>query len=171
MLFLYISFLLIIKSDIIKLGDRMKKIFMIICILFLAGCNKEEYFTCTIDLYNETQQYKLKAFYKIYHEDSFVTKIEKEERYISFNKNTLNYFNEYKNLEYSNLNNLYGGFAHTVDFKDDEVKLNVTIDMDFVDINKMLKDDYIDSNYIISNKLSTAGIKNMYKEKGAICDI
>lgn len=149
----------------------MKKIFIIICILLLTGCNKEEYFTCTTNLYNETQQYKLKAFYKIYHENSFVTRIEKEEIYTSFNKNTLNYFNEYKNLEYSNLNNLYGGFTYNVDLKDDEVKLNVTIDMSLVDIKKMLKDDYIDSNYVVSNKLSTAGVKNIYKEKGAICGI
>lgn len=171
MLFLYNSFLLIIKSDIIKLGDRMKKIFMIICILFLTGCNKEEYFTCTINLYNETQEYKLKAVYKVFHEDSFVTRIEKEERYISFNEDTLNYFNEYKNLEYANINNLYGGTTYTVDLKENEVKLNASIDMSLVDIKRMLKDNYIDSDYVISNKLSTAGIKNIYKEKGAICDI
>jgi len=43
--------------------------------------------------------------------------------------------------------------------------------MNLVDIKKMIKNKYIDRDYINSNKLTTGGIKNIYKEKGAICDI
>ena len=152
----------------------MKKIyFSILCIsiLLLTGCSKEKYFTCKIDLYNDIQEYELNAEYKIYYKNSFVTKIEKEEIYISENEDTLDYFNEYKNLEYSNINNLYGGTTYNIDLKEDRVKMVANIDMNLVDISKMIKDKYIDRDYVVSNKLTTGGIKNIYKEKGAICDI
>ena len=43
--------------------------------------------------------------------------------------------------------------------------------IDLIDIKKMVKNKYIDRDYVVSNKLTTGGIKNMYKEKGATCDI
>lgn len=149
----------------------MKSILTILFILFLTGCTKEKYFVCEIDLYNEIQEYELTAQYKVYYDNSYVTKIEKKEAYITDDKETLNYFNEYKSLEYMNLNNLYGGTIYTVSLKENKVILNATINMEEVDIKKMIKNKYIDKDYIVSNKLTTGGIKNIYKEKGAICDI
>ena len=144
---------------------------MFLNILLLTGCSKEKYFTCKIDLYNDIQEYKLDASYKVYYKDSYVTKIEKEEIYTSDKKTTLDYFNEYKALEYKNLNNLYSGVIHTIEYKENKVKLNATMDMTLMDIKKMIKDDYIDKDYVISGKLTTSGIKNIYKSKGANCDI
>lgn len=151
----------------------MKKVFisvLFITFFLLVGCAKEESFNCTIDLYNEIDEYKLKANYKIYYKNSFVTKIEKEEVYKSENEKTLKYFNEYKTLEYKNLNNLYGEITYNVEVSDDKVKVNSTIDMELIDLKKMVKDKYIDRDYVISGRLSTGGIRNIYEEKGAICD-
>ena len=49
--------------------------------------------------------------------------------------------------------------------------MNSIMDMNLIDIKKMVKNKYIDRDYVVSNKLTTGGIKNMYKEKGATCDI
>lgn len=142
-----------------------------ISIILLTGCTKDKYFICNIDLDNEVQEYHLDATYKVYYKDSYVTKIEKEEIYISKKEPVLDYFEEYKELEYTNINNLYGGTIYDVEREDDNVILNATLDMTLIDIEKMAKDDYIDNDYVISNKLTTGGIKNIYKEKGAVCDI
>jgi len=142
-----------------------------ISIILLTGCTKEEYFTCKIELNNEVQEYKLDAEYKVYYKNSYVTKVEKKEIYISDNRDTLDYFYEYKNLEYTNINNLYGGVTHNVIKDSNQVILKSVFDMNLVDIKKMIKNKYIDRDYINSNKLTTGGIKNIYKEKGAICDI
>ena len=149
----------------------MKRIFPLIMIILLTGCTKEKYFTCKIDLNNELMEYNLNATYKVYYKDSYVTRIEKNEIYKTENKETLNYFNEYKNLEYMNLNNLYGGTSYTVDLKENKVILDATINMNEVDIKKMIKDEYINEDYVIKNNLTVGGIKNIYREKGAICDI
>ena len=151
----------------------MKRIFLIlslVCIL-LTGCSKEKYFTCKIDLNNEIDEYQLGATYKIYYKDSLVTKIEKEEVYTSSNEDTLKYFNEYKNLEYKNLNDLYGGTTYTVELEEEKVIMNATIDMSVADIKKMVKNNYIDRDYVSLNKLTTGGIKLIYESKGATCDI
>lgn len=151
----------------------MKRIFLILSfvVILLTGCNKEEYFTCTIDLENKIDEYNLNATYKIYYKNSLVTKIEKEETYISNNEDTLNYFNEFKNLEYEKLNKLYGGITYIVEKEDEKVNLNASIDTKELDIKKMLKDKYIDSNYVVSNRITTGGIRLMYESKGATCDM
>ena len=149
----------------------MKKVVLLLIIVLLTGCSKDEYFTCKIDLNNEQMKYQLNAIYKVYYKNSYVTKIEKNEIYETKNEDTYKYFNETKNLEYLNLNNLYGGIIHTIKLKENKVILNATFDMNVIDIKKMVKDKYIDSDYIIGNNLTVGGIKNIYKEKGANCDI
>lgn len=151
----------------------MKRIFIILglVIIFLTGCSNEKYFICKINLDNDIQEYNLKAIYKVYYDDSYVTKIEKEEIYTSENKDTLKYFDEYKHLEYSNINDLYGGVIYNIEKIDNIVKLNATLDMTLINIEKMIIDKYIDDNYIAHNKLTISGIKKIYKEKGASCDI
>lgn len=152
----------------------MKRVFFVILLInlfILTGCSKEKYFTCKIDLENKNEDYKLNAEYKIYYNNSYVTRVEKKEIYNSNNEDVLEYFNEYKNLEYDNLNSLYSGVTYNVELKDNEIILNANLDMSLMDISKMLKDGYIDRNYVVSNKITTGGIKYIYKEKGAICDI
>lgn len=150
----------------------MKKYFIIFMFLIcLTGCNKDKYFTCKIDLYNELQEYKLDSIYKVYYEDSYVTKIEKKEIYMSKLEDTLKYLNQYKILGYENINNLYGKVEYSVKTKENEIIITSLYDMSLINLNKMVKDNYIDSNYVSSNRLTIGGIKNIYKEKGAICDI
>jgi len=149
----------------------MKKIICFIFVLFLVGCSKEKYITCNIDVDNNIQNYNLTGVYKIYYNNNYVTKIEKQEKYISGDEIVIDYFDEYINLEYYNLNDLYGGFEYEVEKNSESVTLNSTIDMNIVDVKKMLEDKYIDKDYTISNKLTTSGIVKIYESKGAICDI
>ena len=149
----------------------MKKIVLLLIVVLLTGCSKDKYFTCKINLNNEQMEYHLNATYKVYYKNSYVTKIEKQEIYKTDNEDTYNYFNEAKNLEYLNLNNLYGGVTHTISLEENKVILDATFDMSIVDIKKMIKNKYIDRDYVIGNNLTVGGIKNIYKEKGAICDI
>ena len=99
----------------------MKKVFisfLFITFFLLVGCTKEKSFNCKLDIYNEVDEYKLIANYKIYYKNTEVLKIEKDEKYISDNEKTLEYFNEYKKLEYENLNNLYGEVLYNINMSD-----------------------------------------------------
>ena len=143
---------------------------LFITFFLLVGCTKEKSFNCKIDIYNEVDEYKLLANYKIYYKNTEVLKIEKDEKYISESEKTLEYFSEYKKLEYENLNNLYGEVLYNISDSENEVIIKSTIDMEKLDIKKMKKDKYIDKDYIINNKLTTGGIKDLYENRGAICE-
>ncbi len=151
----------------------IKKISLIILIFMflITGCGKEKYFVCTIDLENKEQNYTQNSIYKIYYKNSYVTKIEKEELYKSTDEYILNYFNEYKNLEYSNFKDIYGGYDFNISYKDDQIKIKSFINMENVDIKKMILNGYINEDYIVNNNLTTGGIQYYYKEKGAVCHI
>ncbi|MBR6690675.1 MAG: hypothetical protein IKL65_05030 [Bacilli bacterium] len=152
----------------------MNKLLKILCfmfVLFLVGCSKERYIVCKVNVNNDIQDYNMTGTYKIYYNNSYVTKIEKEEVYTSSDLDIIEYFNEAKNLEYYNLNDLYSGYIYTIKKDNESVKLNITVDMNLVDIKKMIKDKYLDKDYVISNKLTTSGIVKIYESRGAICDI
>ena len=149
----------------------MKKIFLFIFTLFLVGCSKNEYITCNIDVDNKIENYNMNGVYKIYYKDNFVTSIEKKETYISSDVDMIKYFNEVNNLEYYNLNYLYGGVSYEINSDETSVNLNVNINLELLDIKKMVKDNKIDKDYVISNKLTKSGIVKIYESKGAICDI
>lgn len=149
----------------------MKKILILLTLILLSGCSKEEYFECKIDLDNKIENYHLNATYKVYYKDSFVTRIEKKEIYISDDEEILDYFNEYKNLEYKDLNDLYGSYIYKIKYEDEKVIMNADIDMKNTDIKKMLKNKYLSKDYVVSNKLTTGGIKLFYESKGAKCGI
>lgn len=149
----------------------MNRVFIsLVLLMLLCGCSKEQYFVCNSNFYNEVDNYTYKATYKVYYKNSFVTKIEKDEQYLSDNKDILKYFNEFKNLEYKSFYDLYGGITYDINLKNNKVILNSIIDMNLVDIKQMIKNKYIDKDYIISNKLTIGGIKKIYKEKGAKCN-
>lgn len=135
------------------------------------GCSKKDYITCNVQIDNDIQNYTMTGIYKIYYDNNYVTKIEKEEKYISQDKTMVDYFNESKSLEYYNLNDLYNGFEYKIDSNDTSVSIGVNIDLSLVDIKKMVKNNYLDKNYVINNKLTTSGIVKIYESKGAICDI
>ena len=149
----------------------MKKIILVLFILLIVGCGKKNYITCNVEVNNNIQNYTMNGSYKIYYNNNYVTRIEKQERYISPDKTMLDYFNEYKNLEYSNLNYLYNGYSFKIDSDEKSVDIDADIDMSLVNIKKMIKDDYLDKNYVINNKLTTSGIVKIYESKGAVCNI
>lgn len=149
----------------------MKKIIIFIFILFLVGCSKNNYITCNIEVENKIENYNMNGIYKIYYKNNFVTNIEKQETYISPDEDVIEYFNEVNNLEYYNLNDLYNGFSYEIIDEENSVGINVTIDLELVDIKQMVKDKKIDKDYVVSNKLTTSGIVKIYESKGAICDI
>ena len=63
-------------------------------------------------------------------------------------------------------------FSHLKNGGDEKsVDIDADIDMSLVNIKKMIKDDYLDKNYAINNKLTTSGIVKIYESKGAICNI
>jgi len=129
-----------------------------ISIILLTGCTKEEYFTCKIELNNEVQEYKLDAEYKVYYKNSYVTKVEKKEIYISDNRDTLDYFYEYKNLEYTNINNLYGGVTHNVIKDSNQVILKSVFEILKSEILDLTK-DIISSLVSILSKLTVSSLK------------
>lgn len=149
----------------------MKKIIVLIIALFLVGCTKEEMITCNIEVDNDLQNYTMKGIYNIYYKDNYVTKIEKKEQYISPDEDIITYLNDSKNLEYYNLNDLYGGYTYEI--KNSETALAITskIDLSLVDLKKMEQDKKIDKDYVVGNRLTTSGIVRVYESKGAICDI
>ena len=149
----------------------MRKIILVIFALFIVGCSKNEYIICNIDVDNKVENYNMTGLYKIYYKDNFVISIEKQETYISLDEDTINYFNEAKNLEYYNLNDLYDGVSYEINSSKNSVDLNVNINLELLDIKKMVKDKKLDKDYVISNKLTKSGVVKLYETRGAICDI
>lgn len=148
----------------------LKIMFLLVVFICMSGCGNEKYFVCTIDVDNSNENYSLNATYKVYYDGNYVTKIEKNDYYSSNDLNVLDYFKEYKTLEYDNLNSIYGGFDYSVDLNENDLIFNTTINLEDVDIKKMLSNGDINSDYVVSNKLTTSGIKYLYKAKGAICE-
>lgn len=145
------------------------KISSIALVLLVCGCSKDKYITCTNEINNEFENYELRATYKIYYKDSYVTKIEKKEKYTSSDKKVIDYFEEYKDLDYSYSKDVYGGYDYTIKKNKDYVEIKTTIDMNLVDIKSMVRDGKLDKDYVISNKLTTSGAQYYYKSIGAEC--
>ena len=148
----------------------VKILICIISLVVLSGCGKDKYYTCKININNDVQNYSLKGIYKIYYDGNYVTKIEKSEKYISSEIDVLNYFKEAKELYYNNLKDIYGGYEYKIDIKDEDLSLIINIDLSKLNIKDMVYDGYINEYYVVSNKLTTSGVKELYKSKGAICD-
>ena len=149
---------------------RIVKMFAIGIIFCILGCGKKEYTTCTIKVNNLNQNYTFNAEYKIYYNKTFVTKIEKEEIYKSNYAGVIDYLKASNELNYNNLNDLYGGYDYSIDSDKTSLTIKTTIDTSNVDFKSMVQNGEISSDYVISNKLTISGAKYLYKEKGATCD-
>lgn len=152
----------------------MKNVIKIIgiCMIILTfGCNNEEKSLCNANIENSQDNYKLNATYKIYHNKNYVTKIQKEEIYKSSDTSVLDFLEESNDLKYSNLKDLYGGYDYEISLKNDTLTIKVTIDMKNVNLDEMVLNGELDNDYVISNKLTTSGIKYYYEKKGATCDM
>lgn len=148
-----------------------KTIFVFILIILLTGCGKQKYMSCTIDINNTDENYVLKGTYKVYYNNKYVTKIEKQEIYSSSIEEVLDYFEEKENLEYKRLNDFYGGYEYNIKRDMESVKVDSKIDMELIDAKEMVKNNDLDKDYVINNKLTITGAKYLYTSKGADCDI
>ncbi len=149
----------------------MKKyIFLMLIIIFITGCGREKSFICTSNIKNDSLNYELNAKYQVFYKGSYVTKINKVEKYISKEKDILKYFENSKVLEYDNSNDIYGGFNYEVKKGREYVEIKTTVDMKTSDIEKMAKNGYIDKDFVVSNKFLTTGAKYLYESMGAICE-
>ncbi len=146
----------------------MKKIVLLILILFLTGCGSK-YIKCTTDIDNESLNYKFHAEYKIYYKDKYVTKIVKNEKYTTDNKNRLNYLKEYKELEYDMLSKSYGGYKYKVTTSKEAVRIKTTITAKNLNVKRMVDDKIIDKYYTSNNKILLSGLKKHYESKSAVC--
>ena len=148
---------------------KVFKIFSLILILFLIGCSREKNFICTIDIKNNVQNYSVTGKYKVYYKKDFVTRIEKQEKYLSNDKSVIDFFRESKELENYNISDKYGGVIYDIKTSDDSVNIKVKIDFKDFNVAQMAKDGSIDRDYVLGNKLRVNGIKHIYEGKGAIC--
>ena len=146
----------------------MKKIVLLIILIILTGCNNN-YVTCKIDIENSSMEYKFHAEYKIYYKSKYVTKIVKNERYTTDNKETHKYLKEAKELEYSMLKSTYGGYDYDVDTTRTGVKIEATVDVKKLDVEKLVSDKIIDKYYTSKEEILLSGLKKHYESKSAIC--
>lgn len=149
----------------------MKRLIVFILLLLLTGCGKDKFVTCSLDINNKSENYTLSGEYKIYYDGNYVKNIEKKEKIKSSSKEVMNYFYESKNLEYNNLSDLYKGYEYEITNNKSSINLNVKIDMNLLDIEKMVEDKKMDEDYVIANKLTKTGLIRYYESKGAKCDI
>ena len=78
----------------------MKKyIFLMLIIIFITGCGREKSFICTSNIKNDSLNYELNAKYQVFYKGSYVTKINKVEKYISKEKDILKYFENFFEAE------------------------------------------------------------------------
>lgn len=152
----------------------MKKIFMfILSILLLSGCNNKEILVtkCTLNKDNIQANYKLNSEYTIYSQKGVVNKVEIIETITSSTDAILDYFENYLNKNYQNLNKTYGGYNNKITKNDEKIISKTTIDYKIVNINKFSEDNNIIKNYINNKKeLLLDGIKELYKSIGIICE-
>ena len=149
---------------------KVLKVISLLLVFMLFGCGKKNYITCTINVNNDIENYKNIGTYKIYYNNSFVTKIEKEENYISDETFIIDYFAESKELEYYDLNDRYGGLLYNINKLEKKVSIKSTLNFKEFDLKSMVKDGKIDRDYVINGRLTTIGIKRIYESRGAICN-
>lgn len=148
----------------------MKKIiFSIFLLLLVTGCGKEKYITCENHVTNIDSNYVLDSNIKIYYKNDKVKKILVNENYTSDDENTLKYLNEYKDLYYQNQNDLYGGYIYNIKNNDNNITLDIEIDLNKLDVKKMVIDGKLDKYYTKQNTLTLTGAKYYYSSKGAEC--
>lgn len=144
----------------------MKKVFLVF-ILLLTGC-KSKYITCKIDIDNKVENYKQESVYKIYYKNNYATKIEKEDVYKSDEEDKIKYLKEINELL---LNNYESGFTYDIADTKNKLTINTNIDVNKLDLKKLVLEGKIDKDYVHSNKLTKTGLINLYESKGAKCDI
>ena len=143
----------------------MKKIVLLILIIFLTGCTKE--MTCTINVDND--KYTFDAEYKIYYKSKYVTKIVKKEKYYTKDLDTYKLLKESKKLEYGMMSDSYGGYDYKIENNRPEIKIKATVNVKKLDVEKLVSDKVIDKYYTSKKEILVSGLKKHYESKSAVC--
>ena len=151
----------------------LKFLSLIIAIVFVSGCGNDKEFTktCTLTSTDPTGDYKLETVYEIYGKGKIADKVILNETVTSDDEETLDYFKEYLEDTYNDINNTYGGYTIDVNIKDNKVISKTTIDYHEMDLKKYVEDNSIMKNYVDSNNnMLVDGLISTYKALGATCE-
>lgn len=154
----------------------MKKIVMgttiFLCIFLLTGCNnnKEVTVNCTYKATEVGNKYSLEANYVIKGKGDVAKSVSSTEIVTSDDSEILDYFEEYLNDTYENLNETYSGYIYKITRNDNQITSKVDINYNAMNIEKYIEDNTEMKKYVNSkNKLTIEGLKKIYKEMGATC--
>ncbi len=151
----------------------LKFLSLIIAIVFVSGCGNDKEFTktCTLTSTDPAGDYKLETVYEVYGKGKIADKVIMTETVTSDDEETLDYFKEYLEDTYNDINSTYGGYTIDVNIKDNKVISKTTIDYHEMDLKKYVEDNSIMKNYVDSNNnMLVDGLISTYKALGATCE-
>lgn len=138
----------------------------------LTGCgekNEEKMIECHSSKKEET--YETTSNYKIYAVDNIVKKIEAIETVTTSDEALLTTFEKKLNETYEQQNKLYGGYTFHIDKTKTDLKSNVTIDYDKVDMKKLATDNEAIKKLVNQkNQLTIKSAIEIYENRGATCE-
>ena len=146
----------------------MKKIVLVLLFL-LVGCSKNTV-VCTSNINNKKQKYNSHSKYQIYAKNNIVTRVVIDEEYKSKDSNIIDYFDDYLQLTYLTLKENYGALVYKGSKSKNKVNYHAEIDYKSTDVKEMVKDNYIDKDYVVNDKVTLSGLIKKYESKGAKCD-
>ena len=152
----------------------MKKVFLVlVSLLVFTGCGKEEkmgVINCTYNTKDVVNGYEVSAEYKINYKGDFVESVETTEIYTSKSSDIIEYFEEYLNNTYKQMDKAYGGYTYEITKSKDKVISEVKIDYNKIDLEQFIEDQPTLKNFSKDNKLTVAGIRSIYELMGATCE-
>lgn len=147
----------------------MKKIVIIIILLISCGCAKE-HTICKSHIKNAKQNYESYTTYDIKSHNNYVKHVTINEKYKSKDQNVLDYFDSYLKLTYLTLKEEYGYITYQVKNTKNSIEYLIDIDYDKTNIKEMVKDGYLNKDYVINNQITRNGLIKQYESKGAKCN-
>lgn len=152
----------------------LKFLMVITFIVILSGCTtkvEERVVKCTLNQSYEDQNYEIESVYNIYTDGKVVNKVETTEIVTSNSDEILDYFENYTNTLYTNMNNEYGGYDFDILKEDDKIISDTKIDYTKLNRQKLVKDQPVMKNFMNDEYMLTLeGIKSMYEQMGATCE-
>ena len=103
-------------------------------VIILAGCTsktEEKVVKCTLNQNNAAQNYEIESVYSIYTDGSVVNKVETTEIVTSDDDYVLDYFENYTNTLYTNMNNAYGGYDFNITKEAIDFIIEIGYDINF----------------------------------------
>ena len=144
----------------------MKKILVIMILLLLTGCGNKV-IKCTVN--TEGDKYTYEATYKIEYSGKYVTKITKNEKYTTSDKEKYNYLKNYRELELGHMDATYGGYSYKIDLGKRTINIKTTINTKKLNADKLVDDKLLSKYYVDKNKILVSGLKKYYESKNATC--